>query len=747
MKEKLKKYLILVCAMGGIVLHGIGWSETREARALPPISGTESVRVQVISSENTITLDYSVPVATLTSLDEESPCPKGTCTKTRVKAGNANQRRREGEPVIPVIPSIIIIPAGKAIDNITVIRSGEFEHEGEYFLEFGGKARVISDNTPFEPATPDDSIYYSDNPFPGITHELVTVQNKCGVSIAYINLYPITYYPLSGRVVSYCSTSINVNLKEASAQSVYDIACRPERVHPERMGIENLDALGTYTPEYCQQVRDGLPTGGICDPAETYEYVVITTEALKNATPQYPLSYLINHRVINSGLTATVVTTDGTDGIYNNYIGSEVPDDPIDKIRSFISNAYNNWDSKYVLIIGDPNMNTNAIVPMRLLWGIDPRFGTVSNVYSDLYYQCLNGNYNPDGDSYWGEDAFDGDGDVDLVAEVYIGRAYVENPIELSNFIDKTIKYEESVLANDSYLDKVSILGEWLISFPTSELYAKPFMERIRLGADNPKTFGFICCPYYTDIDVLYEENGAWSKNDVIQNINEIHYGIINHLGHCSENYLIKLVVPPGVGLGDIASLENDKFPFLYSQGCLAGNPGENSIGEKITTSTEHGVWGAVLNTHYGVGSVLPYSDQWSQCLNKEFWHGYFYEGIFNVGALLAYSHEKNTPDVGDRTMRWVYYCNNLFGDPYTQFKDPIPCERNIAHWTFLGKEDVLARKLITTGEDVFIPSVPETEITFMSGKEIRMGPGLHIYNGAEFKAFIDPILYKSDCD
>ncbi|MCJ7785066.1 MAG: hypothetical protein MUP41_14130, partial [Desulfobacterales bacterium] len=47
----------------------------------------------------------------------------------------------------------------------------------------------------------------------------------------------------------------------------YAIACYPERVNPERIHIENPDALESYTPGYCQQVRDSLPTDGICDPA------------------------------------------------------------------------------------------------------------------------------------------------------------------------------------------------------------------------------------------------------------------------------------------------------------------------------------------------------------------------------------------------------------------------------------------------------------------------------------------------
>lgn len=101
MQNNIKEYLILLCILGGLALPEIGWCAMQDARALPPITGAESVQVQVTSTDNTITLDYSVPRATITSLGEQSPCPQGTCTKKRVITGNARQWEREGQPVVP----------------------------------------------------------------------------------------------------------------------------------------------------------------------------------------------------------------------------------------------------------------------------------------------------------------------------------------------------------------------------------------------------------------------------------------------------------------------------------------------------------------------------------------------------------------------------------------------------------------------------------------------------------------------
>ncbi len=62
---------------------------------------------------------------------------------------------------------------------------------------------------------------------------------------------------------------------------------------------------------------------------------------------------------------------------------------------------------------------------------------------ADLYFACLDGSWNSNNDCAWGEptDGEDG-GDIDLFAEVYVGRAPVADFIELRNFVNKTVQYE-----------------------------------------------------------------------------------------------------------------------------------------------------------------------------------------------------------------------------------------------------------------------------------------------------------------
>ncbi|RJS70709.1 hypothetical protein CW714_06900, partial [Methanophagales archaeon] len=185
-----------------------------------------------------------------------------------------------------------------------------------------------------------------------------------------------------------------------------------------------------------------------------YEYVIITNEELKNA-PEPNFQTLADWK--NSrGITTTIVTTED---IYSTYTGV----DNQEKIRNFIRYAYLNWGTDYILLGGDADSGNvgdesgDNIVPVRELWSFHGE-----KIASDLYYACLDGDYDYDGDGIYGEpNDGPGGGEVDLMAEVYIGRAPVDSPSELSNFVNKTISYESTSIS-DPYLKDTWMVGELL---------------------------------------------------------------------------------------------------------------------------------------------------------------------------------------------------------------------------------------------------------------------------------------------
>ncbi|HDL64830.1 MAG TPA: hypothetical protein ENH12_05515, partial [Proteobacteria bacterium] len=383
---------------------------------------------------------------------------------------------------------------------------------------------------------------------------------------------------------------------------------------------------------------------------------------------------LRDHR-ISRGVSSTIVTVEDIvadpdyrwDGIYGDNVAWA--DDTAARIRNFIRDAYQNWETEYILLGGD-----YSVVPFRLFWVIaedpDESEPFVTEMPSDNYYGCLDGSYNYNGNSRWGEETDGpGGGDVDLTFEVHVGRAGVTNAEQIGNLTDKIIAYEES---NSGITKEVLMAGEHL-GFGGDSEYAKPSMEEIRLGssAHGYTTAGFAENSWFESSDTLYDMDGSWTSSTLIGRINS-GIAITNHLGHASKTYCMKLHI------ADFSAFTNTDYFFGYSQGCNPGNFDTGGSWCEEITRNEHGAFAFIGNTRYGFG-LSNSTDGPSQKFQRPFWNGLVSEGIKEIGRLNSYSKEYNIPRINEPVSRWVYYEVTLFGDPATRLHDgstsptPIP--------------------------------------------------------------------------
>ncbi|MBD3331309.1 hypothetical protein GF356_00545, partial [candidate division GN15 bacterium] len=286
----------------------------------------------------------------------------------------------------------------------------------------------------------------------------------------------------------------------------------------------------------------------------------------------------------------------------------------------------------------------------------------------DVFFGCLDGTFNYDGDSKWGEpnDGEDG-GDVDLVAEVFVGRASVGNTTEATRFVNKTIQYQT---ANGPYLADVLMCGEHL-GFGGESEYACNMMNQIvdSSDADGYETIGIPSDLF--DVDYLYDCEGTWASSELISRINTGRH-IINHLGHGSENYAMKLYNSTVLN-----SLTNDNLVFVYSQACLSGHlDGQDCFAETMTIKTDHGAFAIIMNARYGWGSSYS-TDGPSQRFDREFWDAVFnpLEAKMQLGRANHDSKEDNLYRINESCMRWCYYELNLFGDPSITVRGLDDCE------------------------------------------------------------------------
>ena len=128
-----------------------------------------------------------------------------------------------------------------------------------------------------------------------------------------------------------------------------------------------------------------------------------------------------------------------------NYTGYDLQE----KIRNFIIDAHATWGTDYILLGGQGDYNTAGqnIVPTRMA-----NTGSEGDEPCDLYYECLDGTWDANGNHVYGEIA----DNPDLYPDVYVGRAPVYNVAMAQNFVYKVITYEQNPPAN--YVKHMNLL-------------------------------------------------------------------------------------------------------------------------------------------------------------------------------------------------------------------------------------------------------------------------------------------------
>ncbi len=158
-------------------------------------------------------------------------------------------------------------------------------------------------------------------------------------------------------------------------------------------------------------------------PGPAEGYLIITTDAL--ATEFQPFAEW-KRRL---GLPSTVKTIEA--------LRSEYPAaaDDAERMRLWIRDQYTGPGARWVLLGG-----TAALVPTRYAY---TQFYGGASIPTDLYFSCLDGSWNADGDALWGEGYFsasDPGDDADLLPEVWVGRAPVTNTAEAHAFVARSIQ-------------------------------------------------------------------------------------------------------------------------------------------------------------------------------------------------------------------------------------------------------------------------------------------------------------------
>ena len=563
-----------------------------------------------------------------------------------ILSGGLSTLGEVGAPSIPLASINLALPADSELSDVQITSAEFVELPGYYSILPQQNPQIVGvDESEVEFVAPDQKIYSSYEPYPGNLLVSFTSGNMGGFSVGTIDFAPVQYIPVSGKIRLYTSIDFEVNyqpsspdkikpkVRSISAEELWRDYIKGMVVNPEEVGYSGAELLDNT------EGKDG----------DMVELLIIAKESSSSYFDDFVLWKKYK------GYSTELVTKET---ILATYSGT----DDMEKIRNCIKDYFENKGTVYVIIGG-----VSQYIPMRDAY--DAGFDVIEgdhNIPTDLYYQDLDGTWNADGDSHWGEHPSD---DIDFYADVFVGRvpAYLTSAIQ--PMLDKFLMYDGSSLASEP----IPYDYQEELLFAAAYLDAQTECGLCKDRIDNDYV------PSYFNITKLYERTGNLSYANFVSEILE-GKDFINHIDHSDTGVL---------GLdGDYITSDQLKnltnspkiVGGFYSIGCYAANSDSmtNCAFNYVLAPNGGGV-GFDGNTRYGWYSPgNPYL--YSNAYDIKFGEAVFQDGYWNAGEALPQHKTSFTSQVGNVTMRYIYYELYLTGDPTIDLYPVNPTVMNVTH-------------------------------------------------------------------
>ncbi len=402
------------------------------------------------------------------------------------------------------------------------------------------------------------------------------------------------------------------------------------------------------------------------------DYVIITISELEHAVASLKTwkEFL--------GYSVEIVTKSW---ISSNYQGRDIQE----QIRNFLVDKYDEWGIEYVLIVGSRNA-----IPMRTCYPIPQEYEDTV-VETDYYYADLSGNWNADGDDYFGEYE---DDDVDFIPEVFIGRIPSDSQDKVKCICQNIIKFE----SDNSVWKKNALLLGSIIYYENLEAFnwtyersdGATLMEECRLDIFEPN--GFSCVRMYEQEGIrpsTYECEYPLTRSNAISEWTK-GYRIVNILGHANNRYITRFIwnhddgdnIPEFEGgeltyIDLLRSYDSDDLtldipPIVFSAGCSQLHTSRNMGKDFIEDGAAVAFIGSTDLGLYNITRVWN-DERDGGCFSLDY---YFFDYLINhnqkcgnalFNSKVYFSHHfmfnEYNPD-------WIYRCYstlygfNLYGDP-----------------------------------------------------------------------------------
>ncbi len=504
----------------------------------------------------------------------------------------------EGKPWVPFKTLIIALPSEGNLPNIVVSSADTIKNVP--LLPSPIPLRTDSSGS-LQFSEPDPEVYAGKSLYPACPYRVET-GHLLGVPVAKVILYPIQFSPSNKAII------FN---REFEIETVGGPVQVPSEVQPF---LASLVLNGEQVlPSAAKPQTDG------------FDYLIVTSTSLSTSWEQ-----LIRWKT-RKGHRVALRTIEW---IRANYPGR----DNAEKLRNYLKTAADSG-LVYLLLGGDTD-----VLPYRKAYAMNsyptPQEG--DTIPADLYFSDLDGTWDADNDGVFGEV----EDSVDMLPDIFVGRAPVSNSQDVAVFTSKVITYERdhaqdyssTALFAASYLDATSD-GGVLKDMAAENL--EPEVSVMR----------------------LYEREGNLTANSLIGFIN-YGYNLVNHEGH--GNIWTMQAGPDYIYMNAFDELSNaPKYVgVFYSTGCWVAAFDYDCIAEHFVKAPNGGGF-FIGNSRYGwyIPTFTGYSA--TDRMDIEFYHQLGREHIQNAGAALAAVKSLYAPAAFERnTYRWSEYAVNLLGDP-----------------------------------------------------------------------------------
>jgi len=512
---------------------------------------------------------------------------------------------------------------------------------------------------------------YIEDPYPNKWYEY---DIGCGIDkneqtlIVKVQTYPIQYYPSENMIKIANDFAINIKYKE-------------EKEQPLKL-------------------------------KEEYKFIILTPAEYIN-----PLNNLVDYKN-NRNLSTKLITLDE---IYSETYFTSIGRDNQEKIKYFIKNAIENWDTTFVLLVGGSQKFPVRETHIRA--NSDDSEIFVSDLYyADIYnetFQFSSWDTNENdifGEYNWGADRHKDE--IDLYPNVYLGRIACVDNEEVITSVNKIITYESMQSYSSEWFTNIVTVGGDSFPGDGNEISEGELVNDAVINIMD----GFIP-------ERIWASNGRLSGisptgvSEISEAINE-GCGFIDFSGHgntavwathAHENEDIWLPTPSGNFRNSrVAELTNgEKLPIVVTGACSVG---------KYNRDDDCFSWSFISNPNGGgIGSFGATGLGWA------YTGSWVTEGLIEGMSLNIFKAYENAITFGEL---WVNAITNYIspGMEGTDYK-------TIEEWQAFGDPSLLI------GSDSLSPEKPETPKGPSTGN-IKIE---HTYNTTTTDPEGDEIYYLFD--